>query len=114
MLTARSFSELYEFSKEILNEEELKKLMEASINMSKDGFVIHAWQKEKIDALVKYNEIENAKKEGKAEGIAEGIKENKIEIAQNMLKKKMSIKDISEITGLTEQDIQNFTQNGNV
>ena len=114
MLTARNFSELYEFSKEILNEEELKKLMEASINMSKDGFVIHAWQKEKMDALVKYNEIKKKKKEGKAEGIAEGIKENKIEIAQNMLKKKMSIKDISEITGLTEQDIQNFTQNGNV
>ena len=86
--------------------------------MSKDGFVIHAWQKEKMDALVKYNEIEEATKKGKAEGIAEGkaegIKENKIEIAKNMLKKKMSIKDISEITGLTEQDIQNFTQNGNV
>lgn len=110
MLTARSFSELYELASEILDEKELKKLMEASINMSKDGFVIHAWQKEKMDALVKYNEIENAKKEGKAEG----IKKKEIEIAQNMLKKKMSIKDISEITGLTEQDIQNFTQNGNV
>ena len=118
MLTARSFSELYELASEILDEKELKKLMEASINMSKDGFVIHAWQKEKMDALVKYNEIEEATKKGKAEGIAEGkaegIKENKIEIAKNMLKKKMSIKDISEITGLTEQDIQNFTQNGNV
>ena len=72
------------------------------------------WQKEKIDALVKYNEIEEATKKGKVEGIAEGIKEKEIEIVKNMLKKEMSIKDISEITGLTEQDIQNFTQNGNV
>ena len=110
MLTARNFSELYEFGKKILDEEELRKLMEASINMSKDGFVIHAWQKEKMDALVKYNEIEDAKKEGKAlgieEGKAEGIKESTTLIARNMLKKKMSIKDISEITGLTEEDIQ--------
>ncbi len=106
MLTARNFSELYEFSKEILNEEELKKLMEASINMSKDGFVIHAWQKEKMDALVKYNEIEEATKKGKAEG----IKKKEIEIVKNMLKKEMSIKDISEITGLTEQDIQNLEE----
>ena len=110
MLTARSFSELYELASEILDEKELKKLMEASINMSKDGFVIHAWQKEKMDALVKYNEIEEATKKGKAEGIAEGIKEKEIEIVKNMLKKEMSIKDISEITGLTEQDIQNLEE----
>ena len=110
MLTARSFSELYELASEILDEKELKKLMEASINMSKDGFVIHAWQKEKMDALVKYNEIEEATKKGKAEGIAEGIKKKEIEIVKNMLKKEMSIKDISEITGLTEQDIQNLEE----
>ncbi len=56
-------------------------------------------QKDKFDALVKYNEIEDAKKEGKAEG----IKEKTLKIATNMLKKKMNIKDISEITGLTEE-----------
>ena len=74
--------------------------------MSKDGFILHEWQKDKFDALVKYNEIEDAKKEGKALGKAEGIKEKTVEIVKNMLKKKMSIKDISEITGLTEENIQ--------
>ena len=82
--------------------------------MSKDEFILHEWQKDKFDALVKYNEIEDAKKEGKNLGIeegrvlgkAEGIKEKQIEIVRNMLKKKMNIKDISEITGLTEEDIQ--------
>ncbi len=87
--------------------------------MSKDGFILHEWQKDKFDALVKYNEIEDAKKEGKSLGIeegralgkAEGIKENKIEIARNMLKKKMGIKDISEITGLTEEEIKSLIKN---
>ena len=108
ILTSRTFTEL-----------KVKKLMEAAISMSKDGFILHEWQKDKFDALVKYNEIEDAKKEGKSLGIeegralgkAEGIKENKIEIARNMLKKKMGIKDISEITGLTEEEIKSLIKN---
>lgn len=98
MLTARTFSELYELARQVLDEDKVQKLMEAVINMSKDEFIIHEWQKEKMDALVKHNELEGAKKEG--------IEENKLEIAQNMLKKKMSIEDISEITGLTIQEIK--------
>ena len=90
--------------------------------MCRDGFILHEWQKDKMDALVKYNEIENATNEGKALGIAEGktlgiaegktlgiaegIKQNKFEIAKNMLKKNMSLEDISEITGLTIYDIK--------
>ena len=72
--------------------------------MSKDGFVIHAWQKEKMDALVKYNEIENAKKEG----IAEGIKEQTIEIAKNLLKENIDVETISKATGLTEEELKNI------
>ena len=29
--------------------------------MSKDEFIIHEWQKDKMDALVKHNELEGAK-----------------------------------------------------
>ena len=65
-------------------------------------------QKDKFDALVKYNEIEDAKKEGKTEGKAEKKKKKTVEIAKNMLKKKMNIKDISEITGLTEEEINSL------
>ena len=122
ILTSRTFTELYELSNQILSKDKVKKLMEAAISMSKDGFILHEWQKDKFDALVKYNEIEDAKREGKslgieegkalgkAEGKAEGIKENTIKIARNMLKKKMSIKDISEITGLTEENIQKLNE----
>ena len=107
ILTSRTFTELYELSRHILSKEKVKKLMEAAISMSKDGFILHEWQKDKFDALVKYNEIEDAKKEGKAEG----TKEKTFEIARNMLKKKMSIKDISEITGLTEEEIKLLIEN---
>ena len=106
MLTARTFSELYELARQVLDEDKVQKLMEAVINMSKDEFIIHEWQKEKMDALVKHNELEGAKKDGIEEGKSIGIKERTIEIAQNMLKKKMSIEDISEITGLTIQEIE--------
>ena len=98
MLLARTFSELYELSKQILDEKEVNKLMEAMIEMSNDEFILHEWQKDKMDALVKQNEMEGAKKQG--------IMENKIEIAKNLLNMNMSIEDISKATGLTETDIQ--------
>ena len=102
MLIARTFSELYELSKQILDEKEVNKLMEAMIEMSNDEFILHEWQKDKMDALVKQNEMEGAKQEG----IEQGIMENKIEIAKNMLKENMDIQTISRLTTLTETDIQ--------
>ena len=98
MLTARTFSELYELARQVLDEDKVQKLMEAVINMSKDEFIIHEWQKEKMDALVKHNELEGAKKEG--------TKEKTLEIAKNLLNMKMSIEDISKATGLTIQEIE--------
>ena len=106
MLTARTFSELYELARQVLDEDKVQRLMEAVINMSKDEFIIHEWQKEKMDALVKHNEMEGAKKDGIEEGKSIGIKESKLEIAQNLLNMKMSIEDISKATGLTTQEIQ--------
>ena len=98
MLLARTFSELYELFKQILDEKEVNRLMEAMIEMSNDEFILHEWQKDKMDALVKQNEMEGAKKQG--------IMENKIEIAKNMLKENMDIQTISRLTNLTETDIQ--------
>ncbi len=113
ILTSRTFTELYELSKQILSKDQVKKLMEAAISMSKDGFILHEWQKDKFDALVKYNEIEDAKKEGRAEGKAEGTKEKTIQIARNLLNMKMSIEDISKATGLTEDEIKKLSKNKN-
>ena len=122
ILTSRTFTELYELSRQILSKEKVKKLMEAAISMSKDGFILHEWQKDKFDALVKYNEIEDAKKEGKslgieegralgkAEGKAEGTKEKAIEIAKNLIKENVDINIIVKSTGLTKKDIQKLNE----
>ena len=113
ILTSRTFTELYELSRQILSRDKVKKLMEAAVSMSKDGFILHEWQKDKFDALVKYNEIEDAKKEGRTEGIAEGTKEKTIEIARNLLNMQMSIEDISKATGLTEDEIKSLNDDKN-
>ena len=102
MLLARTFSELYKLSKQILDEKEVNKLMEAMIEMSNDEFILHEWQKDKMDDLVKQNEMEGAKKEG----IEQGSNSKAIEIAKNMLKENMDIQTISRLTNLTETDIQ--------
>ena len=64
------------------------------------------------DSLKYYRDIKNsldtAKEEGEMKGRIEGKIEGKIEIASKALKKGLSVKDISEITGLTEQEIENL------
>ena len=110
MLIAQTFSELYELSRQILNEKEVNRLMEAMIKMNNDEFILHEWQKDKMDALVKQNEIEGAKKDGIKIGIEQGLEQGSnskaIEIAKNMFKENMDIKTISRLTNLTEEDIQ--------
>ena len=46
--------------------------------------------------------------EGRAEGRAEGQKDKALEIAQNLRKAGMSIKEISQMTGLSETDIEHL------
>ena len=58
---------------------------------------------------MKYNEIEAAK----SDGIKEGIQSRNIQIVKNMLTKKMDIEDISEITGLTKEEIQKLENTEN-
>lgn len=48
---------------------------------------------------------EEGKKEGREEGKEQGRKEKQIEIAKKLKKQKMSIKQIAEITGLSEEEI---------
>ena len=48
--------------------------------------------------------------DGKAEGIAEGKTKGKIEIAKKLLRKKMSIQDIVEVTGLSIEEIEKLKQ----
>ena len=46
--------------------------------------------------------------EGEAEGLAEGEKNKQIEIAKTMLNKNMSIEEISDITKLSKEEVENL------
>ena len=49
--------------------------------------------------------IHNAEKRGREEGLLQGAQKKAIETANNMLKKKYSVSDISEITGLSLESV---------
>ena len=51
------------------------------------------------------------RQEGKLEGKTEGRKETLISVIRNMLKKQMSISTISELTGLSEKEIEKLQTN---
>ena len=48
----------------------------------------------------------HAEQKGRQEGRQEGISERNIEIARSMLRKNMSTPDISDITGLSHDDVE--------
>ena len=75
VLTAKTFTELYELLIQVLDDDKVMRIMKDAISMSKDTFILHEWEKDKLDALVKYNEQQNAKNAGFAEGISQGIEQ---------------------------------------
>lgn len=109
-LTSRTFSELYKLVSQILPEKEVKILMEVAISMSKDKFVLHEWQKDKLDKLVIDTAKDKGIEEGKSIGRQEGIKENTTQITKNLLKESVDIETISKVTGLTKEEIKNLEE----
>ena len=54
---------------------------------------------------------DSGKSEGYSSGLNDGESKKSIEIVKNMLKKNMSIEDISDVTGLTIDEINNLREN---
>lgn len=50
--------------------------------------------------------MEKGKAEGKEEGKKEGKRERNIEIAKNLLKRGDTVKEVADVTGLSEEDIE--------
>ena len=99
--TVRNFAELYDMLGYIMNDEKRDKYIRKVIKLSKDNFILHEWEKEKMDKLVEYERRSNALEEG----MELGITQKNIEIVKNMLKEKYEIKEIMKITGLNEEEI---------
>ena len=95
-----------------IENEELDKAIDKLEFMSKkyeERYYIQSMEDYERDKLSeKYWESVEARKEGLKEGLKEGKKEKSIEIAKNMLKKELDINLISELSGLTINEIENF------
>lgn len=62
------------------------------------------------DSLKYYRDLKNSLDTARGEGKMEGIKEGRIEIAKKALEKGLSINDIIELTGLSEDEIKRIKQ----
>ncbi len=60
-------------------------------------------------SILEYEDVRSAVDLAKEEGIEIGIKKNKIEIAQNCLKKGLSVEMIAELTGLSVEQINKIS-----
>lgn len=104
--TARNFTELYDLTGYIMNDEKRDKYLRKVIKLSKDNFILHEWQKEKMEALVESERRRNALREGHKQG----IEEKQIDVATKMLKENLDIELISKISGLTEEGIMKIKE----
>ena len=72
---------------------------------------IREQMKEQISEQIRENARWEGRQEGRKEGRQEGLQEGRQQVILNMLKKKLDISLISEITGLSEKEIKKL-QNG--
>jgi predicted transposase/invertase (TIGR01784 family) len=115
-LWLRFLTEINENTKEAPRELMNNKLTcEAIGYMEKAAYTkehLEAYDKWKINAMTERSALNEAKKEGKIEGKIEGRiegrMEEKMEIAKSLLLKGMSIEDVSDVTGLSNQQIEEW------
>ena len=103
MLTIRDKEKLLKYCKgDSVMEEYVKETIELNNNdIYKDIFT-----KEKDEEIIRKSEIMYATDRGIETGIETGIEQRNIEIAKNMIAKNMDISLISELTGLSIEEIE--------
>ncbi|MBO7249498.1 MAG: hypothetical protein J6U88_05415 [Bacteroidales bacterium] len=52
------------------------------------------------------NILHTAERKVREAGLAEGLAENKLQVAKNLLKKRMSLSDITDVTVLSKEEIE--------
>ena len=118
VILSEKFTELYDLLENLLTEEKRDKFIRKVIRMSKDNFILHEWDKEKMDRLLEISKLEAATKEGLEQGIEQGleqgieqgIEQNKKDIVLNMYNKKYSLEEISDITNLNIEKIKKIIE----
>lgn len=97
-LTSECFTELYDILSNVLSDAELDRFIKDVIRMSNDNFSIHAWEKEKMDDLLMYEEFEAGKKEG--------IEQNTIDTIKAMINNNIELEVISKVTSKSIDEIK--------
>ena len=124
MLKLRKREELLEVSK---GDKDMSEVYKKLDDLSKDKYYALLYDEEEKKAYenkcILEDAIEDAKENGyssgynsgydsgKSEGYSSGLNDGVSNIAKNLLKKNMSIEDISDITGLTIEEINNLREN---
>ena len=85
----------------------VKKYMEELVKVNEDADFLNFISVEKDNMMIE-NSIRD---EGIRKGLEQGTEQSKNEIAKNMLKKGLDISLISEVTGLSNEQINNLKQN---
>ena len=91
---------------DLLTMEEKEKLLKRIHTLMKDRKIIQEWMVIENNRLREEDILNTAKGEARREGWKEGIEEKELELIKNMLIKKYTYKDISEITGKTIEEIK--------
>lgn len=109
----RELDELY-IGDEVM-EKVRNKILDLTEEEWKDFYYNPDEELEAIKEEARKEGLEEGRKQGHNEGIEEGILEGKrrntLEIAKSMLNKNMSIEDISDITGLTLEEVNELKNN---
>ena len=95
-----------EVTKIMEENENIKEAKEELNRISQDDVLRRMAFKAELERMDNEQMLYEAKRDGKKEGVIEGAKEEKLQIAKNMLKKGMDLSDIIEITGLMKEDIE--------
>ena len=89
----------------------LKKVADFMEEYSNNSNNLLYYDKKELDDYIRESELNDSYNSGRSEGLSQGKKENSIEIATKMLIKNKSIEEISDITGLTKEEILKLKNN---
>ena len=105
LLTSRSIKYSYELARDYEDLKEIVKIME-KYSQTIENLIYYdpEKEKEKLERAM----IREAEKEGILQGISQGENQKAISIAKKLLSKGTSISEVSEITGLTKDEIENL------
>ena len=109
MIKLRKREELLEVSK---GDKSMSEVYKKFDDLSKDKYYALLYDEEEKKAYenkcILEDAVEDSYSSGYDSGKSDGISNEKINIAKNMLKKNMSMEDISDVTGLTIEEINNL------